>query len=221
MGPFRVDAHGNRHSSRPYDKGPPADDEKVPNRVSVPGKLRSLAKAGRSQAVMTMDQLVFSAIAFALQAAAIPVSTDAEFGVLTLVMMIQTGQWYVGRALASEPMVVTRTAAAGEPDRLRGPAATALGLGLVVGLAAMGVGLALDGPARTLLLVQAVAAPFLAVLDHSRFVTYGRGKPVLALVLDASWLVLFGVGVAGIAVFGSPSGITAYLTWAVTGIAMS
>jgi hypothetical protein len=81
--------------------------------VSVLGKLRGLPRAGGAQAVMTVDQLVFSAIAFALQAAAIPVSSDAEFGVLTLVMMIQTGQWYVGRALASEPMVVSRTAAPG------------------------------------------------------------------------------------------------------------
>ncbi|MFD1046674.1 hypothetical protein ACFQ1S_14495 [Kibdelosporangium lantanae] len=45
--------------------------------MSVLGKLRGLARAGG--AVMTVDQLVFSAIAFALQAAAIPVSTDAEF----------------------------------------------------------------------------------------------------------------------------------------------
>jgi hypothetical protein len=149
------------------------------------------------------------------------VSTDAEFGVLTLVMMIQTGQWYVGRALASEPMVVTRTAAAGEPDRLRGPAATALGLGLVVGLAAMGVGLALDGPARTLLLIQAVASPFLAVLDHSRFVTYGRGRPLQALALDGAWLVLFGLGVTGVAIFGGSTGVTAYLVWAASGIVVS
>jgi hypothetical protein len=187
--------------------------------VSVLGKLRGLARAGG--AVMTVDQLVFSAIAFALQAAAIPVSTDAEFGVLSLVMMIQTGQWYVGRALASEPMVVSRTAAGGRLDRLRGSAATALGLGLVVGLAAAGIGLALDGPARTLLLIQAVASPFLAVLDHSRYVTYGRGKPLQALALDGAWLVLFGIGVAVVAVMGGSSGISAYLIWAGTGIVVA
>ena len=38
-----------------------------------------------------------------------------------------------------------------------------------------------DMAARTLLLIQAFASPFTAVLDHSRYVNYAKQKPMRAL----------------------------------------
>jgi O-antigen/teichoic acid export membrane protein len=180
--------------------------------------LRRLVDRAGYQSLVTVDQLIFSAIAFVVQAAAIPVATDAEYGIFTLVAMVQTGQWYVSRAVTSEPMLVSRTAASKDPKALRPPAATALALGLVIGLCSLIVALFLDGTARDLLLVQAVASPFLGVLDHARYVGYGKQRPLLSLVLDGGWLVIFAAAAATMALVDHLDVTRTYVLWAVTGI---
>lgn len=188
---------------------------------AAPSRLRSLLARAGGQSLVTIDQLVFSAIAFAVQAAAIPVSTDAEYGIFTLVMMAQTGQWYIGRALASEPMLVSRTAASGDPKTLRAPAATALALGLFIGVCSLIVGLMLDGTARELLLIQAVASPFVGVLDHARYVSYGKQRPLLAVCLDMGWLLVFVAAAVTFALVDHLDVTRTYLLWAITGVLAS
>lgn len=201
--------------------------EKVPKAVTkpptpvdgrAPSWFRRLVDRAGYQSLVTVDQLLFSAIAFVVQAAAIPVSTDAEYGIFTLVVMVQTGQWYIGRAIASEPMLVSRTAAATDPKALRPPAATALTLGLVIGVCSLLVALFLDGTARDLLLIQAVASPFLGVLDHARYVGYGKQRPLVSLVLDGGWLLAFAATAATFALADHLSPTRTYAMWAITGI---
>lgn len=182
------------------------------------GGLRALAGTAVRQSAVTIDQLVFSAITFVVQLIAAPVSTDAEFGVFSLVAIVQIGQWYLGRAVAAEPLLVARSVAEGDLRAVRGAAATSLLLGVAVGLACLLLGLLLDGPARALLLVQALASPFTAVLDHGRYTSYAARKPFRALLLDGSWLALFlgSVGVA--ALVGDLDATAVYLLFAVTAV---
>ncbi|GAB2999232.1 MATE family efflux transporter [Saccharothrix stipae] len=187
------------------------------NRSRLDG-LRALAGTAVRQSAVTIDQLVFSAITFAVQLVAAPVSTDAEFGVFSLVAIVQIGQWYLGRAVAAEPLLVAKAVANGDARGVRGAAATSLLLGLAIGAVCLVVGLLLDGPARTLLLIQALASPFTAVLDHGRYVSYARQRPLRALALDGSWLVLF-LGAVGVAVLvGELDASSTYLIWALTAV---
>jgi hypothetical protein len=194
---------------------------KPPTPVDGSSWLRRLVDRAGYQSLVTVDQLVFSAIAFVVQAAAIPVSTDAEYGIFTLIVMVQTGQWYVSRAVTSEPMLVSRTAASTDPKALRPPAATALALGLLIGVCSLIAALFLDGTARDLLLIQAVASPFLGVLDHARYVGYGRQRPLLSLALDGAWLVVFAGGAATFALVDHLDVTRTYVLWAITGILVS
>ncbi|MEV6241664.1 hypothetical protein [Lentzea sp. NPDC051838] len=184
----------------------------------APSLIRKLVDRAGYQSLVTVDQLVFSAIAFVVQAAALPISGDAEYGIFSLIVMVQTGQWYVSRAIASEPMLVARTASSNDPKALRPPAATALTLGLVIGVCALIVALFLDGTARDLLLIQAVASPFLGVLDHARYVGYGKQRPLLSLALDGGWLIVFAGAAGTFALVDHLDVSRMYLVWAITGI---
>ncbi|MBB5806960.1 hypothetical protein F4560_006728 [Saccharothrix ecbatanensis] len=180
--------------------------------------LRALAGTAVRQSAVTIDQLVFSAITFAVQLVAAPVSTDAEFGVFSLVAIVQIGQWYLGRAIAAEPLLVSKAVANGDARGVRGAAATSLLLGVAIGLVCLVVGLMLDGPARTLLLIQALASPFTAVLDHGRYVSYARQRPLRALALDGAWLVLF-LGAVGVTLLvGELDASSVYLVWALSAV---
>jgi hypothetical protein len=180
--------------------------------------LRAVAGTAVRQSAVTIDQLVFSAITFAVQLVAAPVSTDAEFGVFSLVAIVQIGQWYLGRAIAAEPLLVSKAVANGDARGVRGAAATSLLLGVAIGLVCLVVGLLLDGPARTLLLIQALASPFTAVLDHGRYVSYARQRPFRALALDGAWLVLF-LGAVGVTVLVDElSASSTYLVWALSAV---
>jgi hypothetical protein len=180
--------------------------------------LRALAGTAVRQSAVTIDQLVFSAITFAVQLVAAPVSTDAEFGVFSLVAIVQIGQWYLGRAIAAEPLLVSKAVANGDARGVRGAAATSLLLGVAIGLVCLVVGLMLDGPARTLLLIQALASPFTAVLDHGRYVSYARQRPLRALALDGAWLVLF-LGAVGVTLLvGELDASSTYLLWALSAV---
>lgn len=180
--------------------------------------LRALAGTAVRQSAVTIDQLVFSAITFAVQLVAAPVSTDAEFGVFSLVAIVQIGQWYLGRAIAAEPLLVSKAVANGDARGVRGAAATSLLLGVAIGLVCLVVGLLLDGPARTLLLIQALASPFTAVLDHGRYVSYARQRPFRALALDGAWLVLF-LGAVGVTVLvGELDASSTYWLWALSAV---
>jgi O-antigen/teichoic acid export membrane protein len=178
--------------------------------MTAPGRLRRLA----AQSMVTIDQLVFSAITFAVQLVAAPVSTEAEFGLFSLIAIVQTGQWYLGRALSSEPFLVTKSDSARDPHRLHGAAATSLSLGMLIGACCAIMAILLPGPARTLLLIQAVASPLTAVLDHSRYVGYAQGRAKVALLLDVAWLVLFLAGIGVAALTGGLTMTSTYLIWA-------
>jgi hypothetical protein len=183
--------------------------------------VRRWLAAGGNQILMTVDQLVSSAVSFAVLAAVVTVTSDAQFGVFRFVVLVQTAQWYIGRAVVSEPTLVSRVAATGGPERLRPPAATALCLGLLVALGSGAIAFAVHGPIRSLLLVQALASPFLAVFDQARYVGYARGRPWLSLALDGGWLLLFATVAVGLSVTGHLTMVSGYLVWALTGAVLT
>ena len=176
------------------------------------GKIGALVR----QAGIAIDQLVFSAITFALQIVAALVSDLADFGVFSLIAIVQIGQWYLGRALTAEPLLVSQTA--GDDRKLRGAGATSLAFGLLVGALCALVAIPFSGLTRDLLLIQAVIAPFTAVLDHSRYVLYAKKRAGTAIALDASWLGLF-IAIAAVwSVVGKLSATTTYLVWALAAV---
>ncbi|HEX7302906.1 hypothetical protein [Lentzea sp.] len=181
----------------------------TPKRTGRVGAL--LAQAG-----VAIDQLVFSGITFVLQIVAARASNLADFGVFSLVAIVQIGQWYLGRALTAEPLLVSRSA--GDDRKLRGAGATSLSFGLLVGAACAIAAIPFTGLARELLLIQAVVAPFTSVLDHSRYVLYAKKRAGVAIALDAAWLVLFGAVAAVWAVVGELTATTTYLVWALAAV---
>lgn len=173
-----------------------------------------MVSTGISQSAVALDQLVFSAITFAVQLVAAPVTTDAEFGVFSLIAIVQIGQWYLGRAIGAEPLLVAKTVGSNDTRGVRGAAAASLLVGVAISVGCLVVALFVSGPARTLLLIQAFASPFTAVLDHSRYVNYAKQKPVRALFTDASWLVLFLAAVGTTILVGELNATGTYLLWA-------
>ncbi|SDH43653.1 hypothetical protein SAMN05216553_12226 [Lentzea fradiae] len=178
------------------------------------GALKRVVATGVSQSAVALDQLVFSAITFAVQLVAAPVSTDAEFGVFSLIAIVQIGQWYLGRAIGAEPLLVAKTVGTNDTRGVRGAAAASLLVGVAIGVGCLVVALFVGGPARTLLLIQAFASPFTAVLDHSRYVNYAKQKPMRALFTDAAWLVLFLAAVGTAILVGELNASGTYLLWA-------
>lgn len=181
-------------------------------------RLCRLVSHGLRQSAVTLDQLVFSAITFALQLVIAPNASAAEFGVFSLVAIVQIGLWHLGRGVASEPLLVSRVVDEHAHTRIRGAAATALCLGLAGGVACLAAGAAVTGMARSLLLIQALATPFTAVLDHSRYVNFARKQGRRALSLDGSWLVLFLATTGVYTVLADLDVLSGYLLWALTAI---
>jgi O-antigen/teichoic acid export membrane protein len=173
------------------------------------GRLRRLAAS--PQALVALDQLVFSAISFAIQITLVPVTSAALFGVFQLVLQVQIGQWFFGRAFSSEPMLVSRSA--GRPDALRGAAATAVLFGTAVGIGCLLVALLLSGPGRYLLLMMAAAAPVTALHDYARYAAYTRGRPGRAILMDGGWLLGYAAVVTLLKITGTLTAYSGFGAW--------
>ncbi|RJQ77403.1 hypothetical protein D5S17_15785 [Pseudonocardiaceae bacterium YIM PH 21723] len=175
-------------------------------------RLRSLP----AQTVMTVEQLGFAAISFSVQAVLLLGGVpNSDFSVFGLVILVPLSQWYLGRALASEPLLVSKAV-----DRLRGAAATALALGLLIGAGCLVAAVFFDGLTRNLLIAQAIASPLLAVYDHARYVTYVQRRPFLAVLGDTLWLLLFAVAAAVLVATGHWTVFPMYAAWLGAGMAM-
>jgi hypothetical protein len=86
-------------------------------------------------------------------------------------------------------------------------------LGFVVSAFCLVAALLVDGPAWGLLLIQAVAAPALSLVDHLRYVAFGLGRPDAALLLDTLW---FAVTTAGMVLLRSDDSLSlsgGYAMW--------
>ena len=176
--------------------------------------LQRRAKGRLGSLAITADQLAFSAAAFLLQFAGAHSSGNAAFAGFSLVTLIQTGQWYMSRAAASEPVLVGR--------HLHGNGAVvaaqrsmnaALLIGLVGSLVSLGGAVVTDGPLRWLFLMQAVASPIAAIFDHARYLLLASSRAVHALLLDVVWTLTLLVAVAVLLVTGNLTPVTVFLSW--------
>jgi hypothetical protein len=176
--------------------------------------LERLAKGRLGNLAITLDQLAFSAAAFLLQFAGAHSSGNAAFAGFSLVTLIQTGQWYMSRAAASEPVLVGRHLhGSGAATAAQRSMNAALLIGLVGSLVSLAGAAVSDGPLRWLFLMQAVASPVAAIFDHARYLLLASGRAVHALLLDAVWTVTLLVAVAVLLVSGDLTLVTVFLSW--------
>lgn len=187
-------------------------------RPPAPGRWFSWVAARGAHLGTVLDQILFSGITFCVSMALLPVTDAAGFGLFQLVLQAQLGQWYLGRALSSEPLLVSRTQ--DDPGMRRGAAATSLAFGLGAGVLSLVLAMFVGPQARALLLIHALASPLAAVFDHSRYVLYADGRPFRAVRLTSIWLFGYVAVVAVLALTGGLTMLSGYLGWvALAGVA--
>ncbi|HTI28148.1 MAG TPA: hypothetical protein VL652_44610 [Kutzneria sp.] len=176
--------------------------------------LQRLAKGRLGSLAITLDQLAFSAAAFLLQFAGAHSSGNAAFAGFSLVTLIQTGQWYLSRAAASETVLVGRhLQGSGAAVAAQRSMDTALLIGFVGSAVCLGGAALTDGPLRWLFLMQVVASPIAAVFDHSRYLLLASGRAVHAFLLDTLWTLTMLVAVAALLVTGNLTPVAVFLSW--------
>lgn len=180
-------------------------------RVPALGRWLSWVSARGAHLGTVVDQVLFSGLTFCISIALLPVTDSAAYGLFQLVLQAQIGQWYLGRAVSSEPLLVSR--AIDDPGMRHGAAATSLAFGLAAGVLSLVLALFVDPLTRTLLLIHAVASPVAAVFDHSRYVLYAEGRPFRAVGVTSIWLFGYVAVVAGLLLTDGLTMYSGYLGW--------
>jgi O-antigen/teichoic acid export membrane protein len=161
---------------------------------------------------VAVDQAVSSASNFLLALLVAQSATAADFGRFAIATSVY---WLVlggVRALIAEPLLILQARDG------RSPAQMSSAVGLAINLALLGsvVGVAVTalhgpGPIGWLL----VTLPVLVWQDVLRYCAFSLGRPIEALVSDATWLLLF-LGIGGLVlVLGGAPGVSDWLVlWA-------
>jgi O-antigen/teichoic acid export membrane protein len=175
--------------------------------------------AGRRLRVITIDQVISGGSNVLIAVLAARLLGVASFGLFGLVFLIDVMLQGVSRALVCDPLLVHPDEAQERPGEVIGTTIL-LGLGLalivlVTGLIA-GVWDARFGDA---LLVLAACLPLLVLQDLGRYIGFATQKPVSALVLDTTWLVLMFGAVAVLLATGTRTLATFVAAWAGSGAA--
>lgn len=179
--------------------------------------LAARGAGGRRAVLVTIDQALSSASNLLAMLWVAHVVSAIDFGSFSLLMLVYTFVMGPINALVSMRIVVHPEDADGRPRWVLGSALVLGGLGglgcVLVGGAQILGGIDL-GPA---LLVLGLALPFLVVQDVGRWVAVARGRPIRAIALDTTWLVLMLAAFAALVVLDAASLLTVTLAWAGTG----
>jgi O-antigen/teichoic acid export membrane protein len=172
-----------------------ADYDYLPWGVGVTGPRVSALFSQRSPRQVgwgIVDQALSSAANFGLAVVAARSLSTADFGLFSLAFSAYTFAIGLSRALTSEPLVIGYSQV---PESLwrRGTSwssGASLLLGLVSGLLALIVGVAIGSTAYPALLALGVTLPGLLVQDNWRFAFFARGRGHLAFENDLVWAVV-------------------------------
>ena len=141
------------------------------------------------------DQALSSLTNFALTFLAARYLDPHSFGGLSVAFVAYLFVLGITRAITSEPLAV-RVVGADQivwRSAVRGAAATALCVGILAGIAALGAGAAWGGPGGRSLAVIGVFMPGLLVQDVWRFAFFAAGRGAIAAANDAVWAVGMGI----------------------------
>ena len=178
------------------------------------------SRGGRA-ALVTVDQGLSSVTNLLALIWVAHTGTAVEFGSFSLIILVYTLVVGLTQAMISMPVVVHPDDADHRPRHVMGSAvAMALPMGLVcvaVGALQVVVGWSM-GPA---LLGLGLTLPALAMHDVGRAIAIGRGAPVGAVVLDATWLAVLVLSFVAIDVLDIASLFTLTVAWAGSGAVAS
>jgi O-antigen/teichoic acid export membrane protein len=175
--------------------------------------------AGRRLTVMTIDQVISGASNVLMAVLAAHILGVASFGLFGIVFLVYTLAVGVSRSLVSEPLLVHPLEAEERPGEVIGSGLLiSLALAVIVLLAGFIVVL-WDASLGYALVVLAGCMPLLVLQDVGRYQAFAIQKPGLAIVLDATWLVLVFGGVAAIAATHARTLVWFIVVWAGSGAA--
>lgn len=173
--------------------------------------------SGGRATLVTVDQALSSASNLLVVLWVAHVATATVFGSFSLLLLVYTFVMGPIQALVSMRVVVHPVDADQRPRDVLGSALVlgalgGLGCAVIGGLqVAFGVGI---GPS---MLALGIALPFLVIQDVGRWVAVARSKPVGAIVLDATWVVVLIAAMAVIQLTDHASLFVLTAAWAGSG----
>lgn len=173
---------------------------------------RPTERATLRASVTVVDQFLSSLSNLALSVVVARASTTEAYGSFALAYSVYAIVLGVGRALASEPLVIAHShhESSAAVRRGGGAAGAAVVVGAAAGVAVAAVGALLGGSTGPVLVVMGVALPALLLQDALRYVGFVSRRPQVAAISDGLWLAAF---LAGALVMGASAPVTAVLGW--------
>ncbi|MBW9210784.1 hypothetical protein KV100_14080 [Mumia sp. zg.B21] len=166
------------------------------------------------------DQAASSLSNFALGIIVARSLGPVDFGGFSLAYVTYALVLNASRGLATDPLIVRHS---GTGDRGRGPAAsaagTAMSVGLVAGVVCVLAGLSLPETIGPAFVALGVALPALMLQDAWRFVFFAAGTPVKAFLNDVFWGLLLLGAVLALHASGRLDVTTAVIAFGATGAA--
>lgn len=175
------------------------------------GLVRLVRGAGWSvvdQGLSSLSNLLLSVlVARAVDASA--------FGAFTVSFTVYSMAVLVSRALVTQPLLVRFSGA--EPAAFRAAAGRATGsavaVGLVLGALVLACGASIGGGVGLALSAVAVLLPGLLLQDACRMVFFAQGRPHLAALVDATWMLLQVVAVSAVVASAATSAVPYVAAW--------
>jgi O-antigen/teichoic acid export membrane protein len=150
----------------------------------------SKQSAARRLRVITIDQAIAGASNVLIAVLAARLLDVASFGLFGIIFLTDVMVQGVSRALVCDPVLVHPLEAQERPGDVIGTASL-LGIGLAgVVLAAGLVASMWNARFGDALIVLAACLPLLVLQDLGRYLAFATQKPMSAVVLDVTWLVL-------------------------------
>lgn len=118
------------------------------------------------------------------------------FGAWAIGYALCTATLVASRAVASTPILLSAREVEGASHDARGSVSLALLIGLASSALLLGGGVVSGSEVRSALFVFAAVVPVVTLQDATRYVFFRDGTPAKAAVIDASWLVVFVLGVS-------------------------
>jgi len=164
--------------------------------------------------VSLSDQAVSSATNFALALFSARLVGPRGLGTVTVGLAVAYAGISLERALVGEPLLVLARA-----EGTRGALGTAIAAGLVLGLAAAGVGAWLGGEVGVVIAVVGICGPVLLFQDALRYEAIAVREPERALTSDLVWFGTQAVLLVALTVFGLRNPVLVVTCWGLGAVA--
>ncbi len=161
------------------------------------------------------DQVLSSLTNFALGLIVARTLGPTEFGAFSLAFATYLVVLGVSRSLNTDALLIRFSACSAEEWRSGTAAATgsAISLGAIAGLLAVGFGAAIGGVTGTSLVAMGIAMPGLMLQDAWRMAFFTAGRPSRAVVNDLIWVVVMSAALAVLFATGHTTLFPLTLAW--------